>query len=328
MFDERGYEVTADGADYSLRLHLRGPQAAFTSDRKVIPEILFPLEEERGYEFSGQAWSPGYFRADLAKGQSSGLVASVDAWDAMLAMTSEHAWETELRRRHALLEIAVPAAQTGLGPELVLAADAFLTTPGGRIKEGALAHAEGEEAWTVMAGYHWFTDWGRDTMISLEGLALATGRLREARWILRSFARHIRDGLIPNMFPEGADEGLYHTADATMWFFHALDRYVTLTGDRETLHMLLPSLVDVIDHHLRGTRFGIHADPVDALLSQGGRLGRHAAPRQGSRDQRSVAQRALSDVRVADGDRRSAGPAHAHGSGTGSRILQQALLGA
>ena len=79
---------------------------------------------------------------------------------------------------------------------------------------------------TVIAGYHWFTDWGRDTMISLEGLTLATGRHAEAGYILRTFAHYVRDGLIPNLFPEGENEGLYHTADATLWFFHALDRYL------------------------------------------------------------------------------------------------------
>jgi predicted glycogen debranching enzyme len=141
--------------------------------------------------------------------------------------------------------------------------------PAGRIADAARARAEGDEVRTVIAGYHWFTDWGRDTMISLEGLALSTGRQKEARWILHTFARYIRDGLIPNLFPEGADEGLYHTADATLWFFHALDRYVKSTGDRETLSLLLPNLVDIVDHHVAGTRFGIHVDPSDGLLSQG-----------------------------------------------------------
>jgi predicted glycogen debranching enzyme len=121
----------------------------------------------------------------------------------------------------------------------------------------------------VIAGYHWFTDWGRDTMISLEGLTLVTGRHREAGNILRTFASYIRDGLIPNMFPEGEHEGLYHTADATLWFFHAVNRYYEYTGDRVTLRELLPKLVDIIDHHVKGTRFNIHVDPADDLLTQG-----------------------------------------------------------
>lgn len=265
----QGCEVTAETISYPLRLRFSGQHGAFTFEPKVIQEILFPIEEERGYDFSGPTWSPGYFRGDLETASPASLVASVEPWDAVLSLEPEQAWETELRRRYALLDLAPASAKIGLGRELVLAADAFLVTPGSRMKEAALARAEGEEAWTVTAGYHWFTDWGRDTMISLEGLALTTGRHREARWILRSFARHIRDGLIPNLFPEGADSGLYHTADATLWFFHALDRYVTVTGDVETLTFLLPNLVDIVEHHMKGTRFGIHADPNDGLLSQG-----------------------------------------------------------
>jgi predicted glycogen debranching enzyme len=121
----------------------------------------------------------------------------------------------------------------------------------------------------VIAGYHWFTDWGRDTMISLEGLTLVTGRHREAGNILRTFASYIRDGLIPNMFPEGDNAGLYHTADATMWFFHAVKRYLDMTGDRETMRVLLPKLVEIIDHHVSGTNFNIRVDPNDGLLAQG-----------------------------------------------------------
>ncbi len=92
---------------------------------------------------------------------------------------------------------------------------------------------------TVIAGYHWFTDWGRDTMIGLEGLTLCTGRHREAEYILRTFGHYVRDGLIPNLFPEGTKEGLYHTADASLWFFHAVHRYLHATGDRSTLRQLL-----------------------------------------------------------------------------------------
>jgi predicted glycogen debranching enzyme len=121
----------------------------------------------------------------------------------------------------------------------------------------------------VIAGYHWFTDWGRDTMISLEGLTLATGRYREAEFILRSFAEYLHHGLIPNLFPEGNTSGLYHTADATLWFFHAIDRFVEITGNREILNFLVPKMIDVADWHLRGTDFGIHVDPADGLLSQG-----------------------------------------------------------
>src|SRR5438045_4133998 len=106
-------------------------------------------------------------------------------------------------------------------------------------------------------------------MISLEGLTLATGRFAEAGYILRTFATHIRDGLIPNLFPEGEKEGLYHTADATLWFFHALERYVNATHDHTTLDELLPKMIDVAHHHVQGTRFNIGVDPADGLLRQG-----------------------------------------------------------
>jgi len=152
---------------------------------------------------------------------------------------------------------------------LVFAADQFIITPAGRFEEAARAHAAGDEVRTVIAGYHWFTDWGRDTMISLEGLTLTTGRWLEAGYVLRTFAYYVRDGLIPNMFPDGATKGKYNTADATLWFFHALGRYFALSEDQITLKLLLPILIDIIEHHLHGTRFNIHVDPDDGLLVQG-----------------------------------------------------------
>ncbi|MGE5844141.1 MAG: amylo-alpha-1,6-glucosidase, partial [Syntrophaceae bacterium] len=161
-----------------------------------------------------------------------------------------------------------PSTQGSMGAELVLAADQFIITPVVRA-EDVRARAAGDEVRTVIAGYHWFTDWGRDTMISLEGLTLTTGRHIEAGYILRTFAHYVRDGLIPNLFPEGEKEGLYHTADATLWFFHALHRYLEITGDRATLRLVLPKLLDIVEHHLKGTRFGIGVDTKDGLLRQG-----------------------------------------------------------
>jgi predicted glycogen debranching enzyme len=133
----------------------------------------------------------------------------------------------------------------------------------------ARAQAAGDEVRSVIAGYHWFTDWGRDTMISLEGLTLATGRYVEAGWVLRTFAHYIRDGLIPNFFPDGKSEGVYHTADATLWYFHALGRYLAHTGDTATLEAVLPGLREILEKHVSGTRFHIRVDPEDGLLSQG-----------------------------------------------------------
>jgi len=184
-------------------------------------------------------------------------------------LSPEELLTSERRRRRRLLEKTRDRCRDKFAAELALAADQFVITPAGRFEEAARAHAAGDEVRTVIAGYHWFTDWGRDTMISLEGLTLITGRWLEAGYILRTFAHYVRDGLIPNMFPDGAKEGVYHTADATLWFFHALGRYLDRTKDRNTLKFLLPTLIDIAEHHLRGTRFNIHVDPTDSLLAQG-----------------------------------------------------------
>ncbi len=268
--EEDRYELmSCDAETPVLRLRLCGPRPSFTVEGKKLPDILYRVEESRGYDSRGDLWSPGYFRADLSRGHEVTLIASTDAWEVIRALKPAEALAAERERRRRLLQRAEPAARAGFGAELVLAADQFIISPAGRVEEAARAHAAGDEVRTVIAGYHWFTDWGRDTMISLPGLTLVTGRHAEAGYILRTFAHYIRDGLIPNLFPEGKNEGLYHTADATLWFFQATARYLAATGDRDTLRGLLPKFLDIVEHHLKGTRFGIHVDPADGLLSQG-----------------------------------------------------------
>jgi predicted glycogen debranching enzyme len=264
-------EVVAPEGLPSLRLHLAGGtnKTSFVLEPLAVPDIVYSTEASRGYESRGQLFSPGRFRADLEAHQYVAMFASTESWDTLLTMTCDETLAADRERRRRLLDAAVEPARTGPAAELVLAADQFVIRPAGRREDHIRARASGDEAWTVIAGYHWFTDWGRDTMISLEGLTLLTGRVHEAGSILRMFAHHIRDGLVPNMFPEGANEGLYHTADATLWFFHALDRYLRASGDRRTLVKLLPLLRDVIDHHMQGTRFGIRVDHDDGLLHQG-----------------------------------------------------------
>jgi predicted glycogen debranching enzyme len=252
-----------------LRLKFRGADAAFTLDAKRIDNVLYPVEESRGYEARGALWSPGTFRLPLRAGARATLVASTESPETMNVLEPGTALHAERGRRERLLAQAVPEARAGVPAELVIAADQFIIAPAGRTGEIARAHAYGDEVRTVIAGYHWFTDWGRDTMISLEGLTLTTGRHIEAGYILRTFAHYVRDGLIPNMFPEGEKEGLYHTADATLWFFHAVNRYVESTGDRLTLARLYPTLKHIVDCHTQGTRFGIHVDPRDGLVAQG-----------------------------------------------------------
>jgi predicted glycogen debranching enzyme len=244
-------------------------QSTLITNSEARREIFYRRESDRGYDSRGILWSPGYFVTDLLPRRSASLVASTEPWETILALTPEEARAAENERRRRLLTRALPEVQKGAPGELVLAADQFIIIPAGRIADTARAHAAGFEVRTVIAGYHWFTDWGRDTMISLEGLTLITRRYNEARWILRTFSHYLKDGLIPNLFPEGANEGRYNTADATLWFFHAIDRYVETTGDRSTLRRILPKLMDSVDHHIRGTIFGIRVDPSDGLLRQG-----------------------------------------------------------
>ena len=262
-------EVQFPGDIPPLRLQLAGVSGAFTADAISLQHLHYRVEHSRGYEARGDAWSPGYFRIDLSSGESVTLVASTESHEIMRAMGPQEARVAEYERRRRLLERAGPVLAEHAAAELVLAADQFIITPAGRVEDAARARAAGDEARTVIAGYHWFTDWGRDTMISLEGLTLTTGRMEEARDILRTFAFYFRDGLIPNLFPEGNKEGLYNTADATMWFFHALHRYLQRSDDWATLELLLPKLDESIARHLAGTRFNIGIDPGDGLMRQG-----------------------------------------------------------
>ncbi|HTB72818.1 MAG TPA: amylo-alpha-1,6-glucosidase [Polyangiaceae bacterium] len=265
VVDDR-YEIASEGYP-PLRMGLDGGQHTFTMDRKRLGDVRYLLERARGYESVGELHSPGFFRIGLAPGATVTFFGSSEPWTALAPAVRTHARSTEETRRRQLLAAAHPAAREGLAAHLVIAADQFLVAPAARADDAATRH-DSRSAGTVIAGYHWFTDWGRDTMISLEGLTLVTGRSIEARTILRTFADAVRDGLIPNLYPEHGSEGLYHTADATLWFFHAIDRYVSITGDRETLRLLLPRLVEIIDRHVAGTRFSIGVAP-DGLLSQG-----------------------------------------------------------
>lgn len=263
-----GFEIHSD-IGLPLRMCATAPRLHLVLDGGQMRELRYRWEEARGYEAHGSVWSPGYFRTDLQVGNEALLIASMENWDVLHGIESASAWRAELQRRETLLSQARPELREGMAAKLVLAADQFIIRPTTRAADAAFAQAAGDDVRTVIAGYHWFTDWGRDTMISLEGLTLMTGRSGEAGYLLRTFGRYVRDGLIPNLFPEGKQEGLYHTADATLWYFHALSRYLKATQDRGTLELLLPVLRDIVEHHVRGTRFGIRVDPDDGLLTQG-----------------------------------------------------------
>jgi predicted glycogen debranching enzyme len=263
------YELRAPGDIPALRMTLIGEEGHFAIDCYKISDVIYRIELSRGYEWRGDLWSPGYFSALIAPSHDVTVVASTENWDVIAALTPHQAWDAEHERKRRLLIESHPGVCGQTCRELVWAADQFIFTPVGRQQDTARARAAGDEIRSIIAGYHWFTDWGRDTMISLEGLTLITGRQVETSYILRTFAHYIRDGLIPNMFPEGETSGLYHTADATLWFFHALNRYLENTNDHHLLTHLLPQLVDIVGHHLRGTKFNIHVDPSDGLLVQG-----------------------------------------------------------
>ncbi len=263
------YEIAPGSDRPPLRLYLWSQKSAMLVRPGRVNNLFYRVEARRGYPERGDLWSPGDFLVDLRPDRPATLTASTESWDAILAMPPEEAFQAELERRERLILEADPRARSGVGAELVLAADQFLITPATRARDATRTLAAGDEPRSVIAGYHWFTEWGRDTMISLEGLTLTTGRHDEASHILHTFALAIRDGLIPNLYPEGETEGVYHTADATLWFFHALDRYLQTTHDRTTLRQLLPKMLDIVDHHRKGTHFGIGVDESDGLLRQG-----------------------------------------------------------
>jgi predicted glycogen debranching enzyme len=252
-----------------LRLRLRAERSTFLREERPIVDVPYPEEERRGYDARGDLWSPGRFVATLRPGAGVAVAASVEASEALAGAEPHAALRAEASRRQTLRARAVPEAAHGVPAELVLAADQFIVTTPRREVESDDQRRDSDRASTVIAGYHWFTDWGRDTMISLEGLALATGRHVEAARILRTFAESVREGLIPDFFPEGESEGQYHTADATLWFFHAIDRYLSYVDDPATLDLLYPTLEEIIERHVVGTRFGIRVDPRDGLLTQG-----------------------------------------------------------
>ena len=262
-------ELIAPAPLPALRMWVVAQGTTFVVEPQQSDDLVYPIEESRGYSSRGTLYSPGRYRAPLVDGQGIAFVASTESWDTVLALGPHDAFAAEVDRRHGLLFMAGPAATTDPGAELVLAADQFVIRPAGRRTDYVWARAAGDEPASVIAGYHWFTDWGRDTMISLEGLTLVTGRAAEAGAILRTFSHHVRNGLVPNMFPEGESEGRYHTADATLWFLHAIDRYARATGDERTLRALIPLARDIIEQHVTGTWFGIGVDPQDGLLRQG-----------------------------------------------------------
>ncbi len=220
------------------------------------------LEQERGLDSQEDHLHAGSFRATLRPGATLTLVLSAEAAP---ALGGEAAWQRRRRHEEGLLSAwrrAQPAAAEAPAwiEQLVLAADQFVVRR---------PLPDDPDGLSVIAGYHWFGDWGRDTMISLPGLAISTGRPEVAGRILRTFARFVDRGMLPNRFPDAGEAPEYNTVDATLWYFGAIRAYHKATGDDALLKQLFPVLEDIIEWHRDGTRYGIGEDAADGLLRSG-----------------------------------------------------------
>ncbi|MGI8856727.1 MAG: amylo-alpha-1,6-glucosidase [Thermomicrobiales bacterium] len=244
------YFLAAYGAD--------GATGNFTPEGTWYYNFQLAAEDVRGFGGGEDAYQVGQFHVTLQPGECAHFVAAVVREQANWGSLSG-ALERETARRQIVMARRGDAPADEVTAQLRLAADAFLVRRGFTAEAGT----------TVVAGYPWFTDWGRDSMIALPGLCLTTGRAADAAGILRTFAASVSEGMLPNRFPDSGETAEYNTIDATLWFFRAIERYVDATGDRALLRDLWPALVEIIAWHQRGTRYAIHVDPTDGLLSGG-----------------------------------------------------------
>lgn len=250
-----------------LRLH-SFDHAAFTIDNKQYKDVFYSMEKARGYESVGRLTSPGFYTAILEPNKTTSFGASVETWETFKVLNPEEAFSTEKLRRKRVLKASGIAEKSEVIAKLILAADQFIMMPKTRHQDITRLNALDEEVRSIIAGFPWFTDWGRDTMISLEGLTLTTNRSIIAHSILRTYAYYIKEGLIPNMFPDGQNSAYYNTADATLWYFQAVSRYIAITKDDDILDFLIPKFIEIVNKHIKGTCFGIKVDQ-DGLLMQG-----------------------------------------------------------
>ena len=212
-------------------------------------------EAARGLDELEDLFTPGEFSAELPADACAFFSATTEA---RAASPGREVLEFVIREARAL-SAALPAAAPPWVCQLAIAAGQFIVR-----RSGA-----GGDGQSIIAGYPWFADWGRDTMIALPGLASALGRHAIAARILRTYVRYVDRGMLPNRFPDGGEAPEYNTADATLWFFHALDCHVAQSGDEALAAELLPVLLSIIECHVQGTRHGIRVDPRDGLLAAG-----------------------------------------------------------
>ncbi len=235
-------------------LRVLSTDATFSPSPTWFYNFLHREERARGLDDTSDLFTPGAFVGRLEVGQSISIVLSTER---DVDLPAERALDSERTLQRTLLTRADAIDSPPLVQQLVLAADQFLVR-------------RGEKGRTVIAGYHWFNDWGRDTMIALPGLTLATNRADEAADILQTFAAYVDRGMLPNNFPDhdGQVPG-YNTVDATLWYVLAIRAYVEATGDTLLVDELMPVLCDIVDWHVRGTRYGVHVDSRDGLLWAG-----------------------------------------------------------
>ncbi|MBE9042040.1 amylo-alpha-1,6-glucosidase, partial [Oscillatoriales cyanobacterium LEGE 11467] len=199
----------------------------------------------------------------LEPGESLTVVASTDPTpnlDGLAALAERRAYERQLLEQSSKVPYLKATGKPEWVDRLVLAADQFI------VNRPLSARPDGK---TIIAGYPWFADWGRDTMISLPGLTLLTGRPEIARTILGTYARYLDRGMLPNVFPDRGDTPAYNTADASLWFAEAVRSYYAATGDRDFLEAIFPAIEEIIRWYRQGTRYNIHWDRQDGLIYAG-----------------------------------------------------------
>ena len=262
---ENGVRVVAfEGA---TPFYVNSPQAAVEPRHEWYRDYLLPAETERGLDDSEDRFYAARFHCRLGVGEKVTLVfttAEKTALDGEQARAEQanHEWklfQAWQAKRRSVSKVAAED-EPGWLWQLVLAADQFV------VKRDVKDEPDGQ---SIIAGYHWFNDWGRDAMISLPGLTLATGRPERAREILRSYSRHADRGMLPNNFPDNGGTPEYNTVDAALWYFEALRQYYEATRDLDLISELFAVLAVVIDAHVLGTRYNIKVDPADALLGAG-----------------------------------------------------------
>jgi predicted glycogen debranching enzyme len=245
-----------------FRLHLKIPAGMLHSDHTWIENLDLPVERERGLDPTDNHLCVGEALLDLTPGLWSGITASLreDASpDLEEALRHFQAHDRGVLARARLHSPGLREAPAWL-QQLVLAADSFVfARPLPEVPDGE----------SVIAGYPWFGDWGRDTMIALPGLTLATGRHDSALRILETYACFVDRGMLPNVFPGARDRPEYNTVDAALWYVEAWRAYLEAARDRAALARVFPVLESIIDWHVRGTRYGIWLDPADGLLRAG-----------------------------------------------------------